>query len=102
MRLYPELFSTILTLVKAAELVADFFFSRGWEGVTPLRRSLSQGFRPFWRRMKGLSLDRQRAPPLTIFYAFRQTDINSIGDGLSRGGVHRLGNDVVDAFLGPG
>ena len=70
--IYPELFGTILT-PKAAELVADPVRSGGRDGA---RRHFEDGLEAAFKRMASVA---NRDYPVTVFYAFKQTEASSAG-----------------------
>ncbi|MDA8063431.1 MAG: hypothetical protein M0T80_13575, partial [Actinomycetota bacterium] len=72
-KIYPALFSTVLT-PKAAELVADPFRSGGDQGGA--ERRFEEGFERAFAKLKQSS-DAQY--PLTVFYAFRQSEHDDNG-----------------------
>src|SRR5206468_1671696 len=65
--IYPDLYTSVLT-PKQAELVADKFRHGGDE---PARRFFEQGFRSAFANIRARI---SSAYPLTVFYAFKQSE----------------------------
>ena len=72
-RIYPDLFSTVLT-PKAGELVANPFRQNG--NKEQAERFFESGFHQIFRN---LSLVSDPAYPLTVFYAFKQSERDDSG-----------------------
>ncbi len=70
---YPEIFSTMMT-PKAAELVADPF--RGGGGQDDAERRFEEGFERAFANLRKIS---SPLYPLTVFYAFKQSEHDDSG-----------------------
>ncbi len=70
---YPEIFSTMMT-PKAAELVADPF--RGGGGQDDAERRFEEGFERAFANLRKMS---SPLYPLTVFYAFKQSEHDDSG-----------------------